>query len=126
MASPKQAAKGGKKTKARKPAPRVVAAPASIVRRASNVMPKAAKPPKTPPAPAQAADQRPDDGRAHTREARQALSGYSRDNPDHLGGEALRQFANERGMALSEVNTMTDAKVREQLRYLTSTAYDEA
>lgn len=120
MASPKQAAQGGKKTKARKPAPRVVAAPASIVRR-TTVMPKA-KAPKAP----RAAAQRPDNGRAHTREQRMALSGYARDNPDHLAGEALRQFANERGMALSEVNTMTDAKVREQLRYLTSAAYDEA
>jgi hypothetical protein len=115
MASPTQAAKGGKKTKARKPALRVVAAPAPIVRRTASAVPNVAT-----------AANHPNDGRAYTREQRLALPGYGRDNPNCLGGEALRQFANERGMAFSEVNTMTDEKIREQLRYLTSAAYEEA
>jgi hypothetical protein len=40
-----------------------------------------------------------------------------REHPEKLGGEALRQLAHRRGLSRSEVDRMTDAKVREQLRF---------
>lgn len=59
-------------------------------------------------------------GLATTPEERRALHEWARDDPNMLAGEALIQFANERGMALSELRTMEDDKIREQLRYITA------
>lgn len=117
MPRSKPAAKSGKKTRS-KPAPSIVMAPAQIVRR-----PKAPKQRAEKPATPQAAKQ---EGIATTQDERYALPGYCRDNPDYLAGDVLRQFANERGMSRSEVDSMTDDKVREQLRYLVSRQYEEA
>ena len=102
MARKQQAATGGKQPK---PAPSIVMAPASVVRQARTA--------------------RMDDGLARTAKQRAALPGYGRDNPAALAGEALRLFANERGLARSEVDNMPDEKVREQLRYQVSAAYGE-
>lgn len=60
---------------------------------------------------------------ASTPAERRALTQYGRDNPDALTGDALRELANERGMAMSEMKDMPPAKIREQLRYITARAY---
>lgn len=100
-------------------APPVVAKPAAPRKRAAP-KPKAERQPVAAPPVAE------DDGRARTMEARRALPGFARDNPEALAGDALRELAHERGMARSELATMNDDKVREQLRYLVSASYSEA
>jgi hypothetical protein len=52
-----------------------------------------------------------------------SLSAADRENPAKLSGEALRALAHRRGIARSELAKMGDAKIREQLRYLTSRQY---
>ena len=55
------------------------------------------------------------------------LSASDRENPDKLTGEPLRTLAHRRGISRSEVETMDDAKIRMQLRYITNRQYsDEA
>lgn len=134
MARAQPAAKRGKKH----PAPPVVAAPVSIVRRGAKAAPKdasRASAPKTAPrasrqpkasAPTGAAPQGQPDGLARTAQERRALAGFARDNPACLAGDALRDLAHERGMARSDIAAMSDEKVREQIRYRLSTIYDEA
>jgi pyruvate/2-oxoglutarate dehydrogenase complex dihydrolipoamide acyltransferase (E2) component len=65
-----------------------------------------------------------------TTEARKAdvvvLSAADRENPEKLSGEALVKLAHRRGIALSDLAKMSDAKIREQLRYLVHRQYDEA
>ncbi len=52
-----------------------------------------------------------------------ALPAYQRENPNKLEGQALRDLAHKQGLARSEVATMSDEKIRVQLRYL---AYSRA
>ena len=55
------------------------------------------------------------------------LSAADRENPDKLAGDALRALAHRRGIARSEAATMSDDKLRMQLRYITNRQYaDEA
>ena len=42
-----------------------------------------------------------------------------------LSGEALRDLAHQRGLARSELASMSDEKIREQLRYATYRQYDD-
>ena len=62
-------------------------------------------------------------------EASAALSSMSaadRENPDKLTGEPLRQLAHRRGLSKSSLTSMSDEKIREQLRYITHRQYDDA
>jgi hypothetical protein len=49
-------------------------------------------------------------------EQARALSAAHRENPEKLGGEALKQLAHRLGIARSEADRMDDAKLRQQLR----------
>lgn len=51
------------------------------------------------------------------------MSAADRENPEKLTGEALRNLAHRRGMSLSELTGMPDAKVRMQLLYITNRQY---
>jgi hypothetical protein len=62
---------------------------------------------------------------AVTVEQRRALPGYARHDFAKLAGAALHSLAFEKGMARSDVASMTDDKLREQLRYLTYAEYEE-
>lgn len=55
--------------------------------------------------------------------AKPALSASDRENPNKLTGEDLRALAHRRGISRSELEHMDDAKVRMQLRYITSRQY---
>ena len=55
----------------------------------------------------------------------QPLSAADRENPDKLTGEDLRALAHRRGVARSESETMSDDKLRMQLRYITNRQYAE-
>ena len=48
-----------------------------------------------------------------------------RDFPNRLGGDALREVAHQRGLARSSLDSMTDTKIREQLRYILQRQYEE-
>ena len=48
-----------------------------------------------------------------------------RDFPNRLSGDALRELAHQRGLAKSSLNSMTDTKIREQLRYILQRQYEE-
>ena len=48
-----------------------------------------------------------------------------RDFPNRLSGDALRELAHQRGLARSSLDTMTDTKIREQLRYILQRQYEE-
>ena len=48
-----------------------------------------------------------------------------RDFPNRLSGDALRELAHQRGLARSSLDSMTDAKIREQLRYILQRQYEE-
>jgi hypothetical protein len=52
------------------------------------------------------------------------LSAADRENPEKLGGEMLRALAHRRGVSLSAMADMTDAKIRMQLLYITNRQYD--
>jgi hypothetical protein len=52
------------------------------------------------------------------------LSAQDRENPNKLTGEALRALANRRGLSRSELERMSDDKIREQLRYVTQRQYE--
>lgn len=54
------------------------------------------------------------------------LSAYQRENPDALTGSDLRHLAYSRGIAKSQLASMSDEKIREQLKYLTYRQYDDA
>lgn len=47
-----------------------------------------------------------------------ALPAYQREHPDMLTGDALKTLAHRQGMAKSELATMSDDKIRDQLKYL--------
>jgi len=58
-------------------------------------------------------------------QAAEPLSAADRENPDKLTGEALRALAHRRGVSRSEAETMSDEKLRMQLRYITQRQYAE-
>jgi hypothetical protein len=51
------------------------------------------------------------------------LSAAHRENPEKLSGEALKKLGHQRGLALSQMAQMSDAKIREQLRYVAYRQY---
>jgi len=55
-----------------------------------------------------------------------SLSAADRENPDKLTGQPLRELAYRRGLARSSLETMSDEKIREQLRYITHRQYEDA
>lgn len=55
-----------------------------------------------------------------------SLSAADRENPNKLTGQPLRELAYRRGLARSSLETMSDEKIREQLRYITHRQYDDA
>lgn len=46
------------------------------------------------------------------------LPTHHRENPDKLTGDDLRALAHRHGMAKSDLATMSDEKIRDQLKYL--------
>jgi hypothetical protein len=52
------------------------------------------------------------------------LSASDRENPNKLSGEPLRALAHRRGLARSQLPSMSDEKIREQLRYMTYNQYE--
>lgn len=54
------------------------------------------------------------------------LSASDRENPDKLTGEDLRALAHRRGVSRSESASMSDDKLRMQLRYITQRQYANA
>jgi len=54
------------------------------------------------------------------------LSASDRENPDKLTGEDLRALAHRRGVSRSESASMSDDKLRMQLRYITNRQYANA
>jgi hypothetical protein len=56
----------------------------------------------------------------------QALSAADRENPEKLAGSDLRVLAHRRGLARSALPTMSDDKIREQLRYMTYNQYEHS
>lgn len=55
-----------------------------------------------------------------------SLSAADRENPNKLTGQPLRELAYRRGLARSSLETMSDEKIREQLRYITHRQYEDA
>lgn len=53
------------------------------------------------------------------------LSASDRENPNKLSGQALRDLAHRRGLAKSLLPSMSDEKIRTELRYLTYRQYDD-
>ena len=53
------------------------------------------------------------------------LSSADRENPEKLGGDALRRLAHRRGLALSALAAMDDVKIRRELNYITRRQYEE-
>lgn len=49
-----------------------------------------------------------------------------RENPSKLTGDALKALAHRRGLAKSLLATMSDEKIRTELRYITHRQYDDA
>lgn len=47
-----------------------------------------------------------------------ALPAHHREHPDMLAGDALKALAHRQGLAKSQLATMSDDKIREQLKYL--------
>lgn len=47
-----------------------------------------------------------------------ALPAHHKEHPNKLTGEALRTLAHRHGLAKSQLATMSDDKIREQLKYL--------
>lgn len=54
------------------------------------------------------------------------LSASDRENPDKLSGQALRDLAHRRGIAKSILPTLSDEKIRTELRYATYRQYEDA
>lgn len=54
------------------------------------------------------------------------LSASDRENPNKLTGQALRELAYRRGLAKSILPSMSDEKIRTELRYITYRQYDDA
>jgi hypothetical protein len=58
-------------------------------------------------------------------EVAEPLSAHARENPAMLHGDALKALAHRRGMARSDLATMSDERIREQLKYLTYRQYED-
>lgn len=54
-----------------------------------------------------------------------AASASDRENPSKLSGQALRDLAHRRGIALSTLCFMSDEKIREQLLYINYRQYED-
>lgn len=67
--------------------------------------------------------QKPGGKQAPLIEAPAVLSAADRINPAKLTGDDLRHLAYQSGMAKSSMVDMPDAKIREQLRYITQNNY---
>lgn len=59
-------------------------------------------------------------------ESTDTVPAKDRENPDKLAGEALRVLAHRRGLARSSLPSMSDEKIREQLRLITYSQYEDA
>lgn len=86
---------------------RKAAAPAAPVVAAASHLP-----PAPPPPPPQAAPSE-----------QPRMSAADLANPAKLTGEALRKLAHRNGVSRSEASTMSDEKLRLQLRYITNRQY---
>lgn len=53
------------------------------------------------------------------------ISAADRENPQKLSGAALRELGHRRGLARSTMATMTDEKIRMELRYIVNRQYTE-
>lgn len=53
-----------------------------------------------------------------------ALSHADRNNPDRLSGDELRTYARQFGLSRSECEGMSDARLREQIRYAVYRRYE--
>lgn len=53
-----------------------------------------------------------------------AMPAAYRENPEKLGGAALKELAHKRGLSRTECERLPDVKLREQLRYLAYRQYD--
>ena len=78
-------------------------------------------PPPAPPAPAVDTPKR----RKTPAEILATMPACDRENPEKLKGEVLRALAFRRGIARSQLEGMSDDKIRTQLRYITHRQYDE-
>jgi hypothetical protein len=58
------------------------------------------------------------------RERFAAMSAGDRENPAKLHGDMLRDYAFRRGLAKSAVATLSDEKIRTELRYITQRQYE--
>lgn len=56
----------------------------------------------------------------------QPMTTADRENPSKLTGDALKALAHRRGLAKSLLATMSDEKIRTELRYITHRQYDDA
>ena len=54
------------------------------------------------------------------------LSAADLENPSKLSGQQLQDLAWRRGLSRSSMEGMPDAKIREQLRYITQRQYEAA
>lgn len=54
------------------------------------------------------------------------LSAAHRENPEKLSGQALKDLGHRRGLSRSAMTTMSDEKIRTQLRYLAYAQYETA
>lgn len=54
------------------------------------------------------------------------LSAAHRENPEKLTGQALKDLGHRRGLSRSAMSTMTDEKIRTELRYLAYAQYETA
>ncbi len=53
------------------------------------------------------------------------MSAADRENPNKLSGQPLKDLAFRAGIARSELETMDDAKIRMQMRYLASRRHED-
>lgn len=54
------------------------------------------------------------------------LSAAHRENPEKLSGQALKDLGHRRGLSRSAMATMSDEKIRTELRYLAYAQYETA
>ncbi len=57
--------------------------------------------------------------------SQEVLSAADRENPEKLSGSALHELAHKRGLARSAIETMSDEKIRNELRYIVYRQYDQ-
>jgi hypothetical protein len=54
------------------------------------------------------------------------LSAAHRENPEKLSGQALKDLGHRRGLSKSAMDSMSDERIRMELRYLAYAQYAEA